>query len=955
MTMQTRTNSFGTTPGGMFRPSLSVRLQAVTLALLTIAAIVFAVLNFQQRRHFNFPDDGAVWWDAAAGVTARQVTPGSAAAKAGIEPGDVLVAIDGAPVTRATDVTRDLYRAGLWRQVNYRVLRQGESMIVPVVTEPAPKPLTAENFLRLVGLIYLLIGLFIFARRWNAPRAVHFYLFCLVSFILYSFHYSGKLSTFDTEVYWANVVALLLQPALLVHFAMVFPYSPRRLRLRAGLVYTVPAALLALHASVAAGILGFSPWLGSRWTLDRIELAYMGIFSLAAAALFFRNYRRATAGLVRQQLKLATAGVVAGIVPFLCGYVVPYLAGATMRPWMNLWVLSLALVPLGFGYAIIRYRLMDVDIMFQRGLAYTAATAGVVGVYFALVAAIGLMFHTAWTTGPAGVLLAIVSAAFLFEPLRDWVQERLDRFFYRDRLDYRRTLVEFGRTLTAGVHLEPMLASLLDRVSQALLVDRLAIFVEEDAAQPGRFTLARSLGVGWDGSLDLRFLDRLDAEGRGYLFFEPTDAPGLDPEERRTVGQLGLNYFLACRGHDRTVAVLGLGKTVDGDYLSSDDLGLLFTMAGYIAIAIDNGRLYSSLEQKASQIERLKDFSENIVESLSVGVLTTDLDGRIESWNSFLEQRFAVSRDGALGRLAEEVLPPELAAEIALSYGSELGGVVTIYKLSLPAATGEIVVNVAIAPLRGKAGEKLGRLVLLDDITERVQLEEQMRQTEKLSSLGLLAAGVAHEVNTPLAVISNYAQMLARQIGSDDPRQMLVDKIVKQTFRASEITSNLLNFSRAASATFSDVDLNSVIRDTLALVRHPLGSSQIQVELLLDSDLPAIFGNANRLQQVFLNLFLNARDAMPSGGRLTVVSSRSNSHVEVHVSDTGHGIRPEHVNRVFDPFFTTKIPGQGTGLGLAVSYGIIREHGGKVELESHPGRGTSFRLEFPAPRKEVHA
>ena len=111
----------------------------------------------------------------------------------------------------------------------------------------------------------------------------------------------------------------------------------------------------------------------------------------------------------------------------------------------------------------------------------------------------------------------------------------------------------------------------------------------------------------------------------------------------------------------------------------------------------------------------------------------------------------------------------------------------------------------------------------------------------------------------------------------------------------------------------------------------------------------------DQLQQVFLNLFLNARDAMPSGGRLTVVSSRSNSHVEVHISDTGHGIRPEHVNRVFDPFFTTKIPGQGTGLGLAVSYGIIREHGGKVELESHPGRGTSFRLEFPAPRKTVHA
>jgi two-component system NtrC family sensor kinase len=260
-----------------------------------------------------------------------------------------------------------------------------------------------------------------------------------------------------------------------------------------------------------------------------------------------------------------------------------------------------------------------------------------------------------------------------------------------------------------------------------------------------------------------------------------------------------------------------------------------------------------------------------------------------------------------------------------------------------------------VAPLVDKSGERLGRLLLVDDITERVQLEEQMRQTEKLSSLGLLAAGVAHEVNTPLAVISNYAQMLTRQMDGDDPRQMLVDKIVKQTFRASEITSNLLNFSRTASAEFTEVDLNAVVRDTLALVRHPLASSRVQVEQLLDRELPPILGNANRLQQVFLNLFLNARDAMSSGGRLEIVTARSNSHVEIHVSDNGPGIRPEHLNRVFDPFFTTKASGRGTGLGLAVSYGIVREHSGKIEIQSSNGRGTTFLLQFPVARKAVHA
>jgi len=177
--------------------------------------------------------------------------------------------------------------------------------------------------------------------------------------------------------------------------------------------------------------------------------------------------------------------------------------------------------PLCFGYAIIRYRLMDVDIIFKRGLAYTAASGGVVAVYIALVALIGALFHT---SSMIGGVVAIVVAAFLFQPFRDWIQARLDRFFYRDRLDYRRTLIEFGRTLTSEVRLDPMLASVMDRISQALLVDRLAIFIE-DEAHPGTHRLARSVGVRYSGPLDLSFLD---AEKKPFvnrvLFYESARA-----------------------------------------------------------------------------------------------------------------------------------------------------------------------------------------------------------------------------------------------------------------------------------------------------------------------------------------------------------------------------------------------------------------------------------------------
>jgi len=262
--------------------------------------------------------------------------------------------------------------------------------------------------------------------------------------------------------------------------------------------------------------------------------------------------------------------------------------------------------------------------------------------------------------------------------------------------------------------------------------------------------------------------------------------------------------------------------------------------------------------------------------------------------------------------------------------------------------------NVSITPLVSKSGERIGRLLLFDDVTQRERMEEQMSQTEKLTSLGLLAAGVAHEVNTPLAVISNYIQMLAKQMPEGDPRQSIIEKIVKQTFRASEIVNNLLNFSRTGAAEAANVDVNRLVEETLSLVAHPLKTARIQVVKELAESIPPVHGSANKLQQVFLNLFLNARDAMPGGGMLEVRTAAHNGSVEVEVADTGVGIPREHINRIFDPFFTTKSNGRGTGLGLSVTYGIVKEHAGKIDVRSTPGKGTSFHVEFPAARKAAH-
>jgi signal transduction histidine kinase len=267
----------------------------------------------------------------------------------------------------------------------------------------------------------------------------------------------------------------------------------------------------------------------------------------------------------------------------------------------------------------------------------------------------------------------------------------------------------------------------------------------------------------------------------------------------------------------------------------------------------------------------------------------------------------------------------------------------------------ESTLNLAVAPLVSKELDEIGRLIIFDDITDRSELERRLVQADKLSSIGLLAAGVAHEVNTPLAVISTYAQMLAKQVSEDDQKSRLLDKIAKQTFRASEIVNSLLNFSRTSPAEFGDVDMNRILEETVSLVKHQLDQSRVEVRLEFEKDLPAISGNAGKLQQVFLNLVLNARDAMDSGGRLTLRTCSDGAYARIDVSDTGQGISTDHLPRIYDPFFTTKVARKGTGLGLSVTYGIVQEHGGSIEVHSESGAGTLFHLEFPLARKPVNA
>jgi PAS domain S-box-containing protein len=441
-------------------------------------------------------------------------------------------------------------------------------------------------------------------------------------------------------------------------------------------------------------------------------------------------------------------------------------------------------------------------------------------------------------------------------------------------------------------------------------------------------------------------MPRLD-DGRTVALDDPIAAARFVAEEVEFWRDTGIYYFVPCIFEGRAIAVLALGRKETEEPFNSEDLTLLTAVAGQVATAIENGRLYRQLHLKAEELGRMREFNENILESLDDGLVVFDADERIVRWNRALEDLYGLERAAAVGRTLAEVFDaPFLDALRATRHDHPAGA--TLYRVPLME---NILVNATQSPLQNVSGEDeiVGTLLILENVTDRVRLEEQLQISEKMASIGLLAAGVAHEVNTPLTGISSYTQMLLEGADASDPRTALLEKIERQTFRAAKIVTGLLNLSRPATSSNDriDVDLNAVITDVFSLLEHQFEVANIKVRRELADGILMVQGIEHQLQQVFLNLFLNARDAMPSGGWLSVATRIEGDQVVAEIADTGSGIPAAHLARIYDPFFTTKSIGRGTGLGLSITYGIVREHDGTIRCDSAIGQGTKFTVMLP--------
>ncbi len=435
-------------------------------------------------------------------------------------------------------------------------------------------------------------------------------------------------------------------------------------------------------------------------------------------------------------------------------------------------------------------------------------------------------------------------------------------------------------------------------------------------------------------------------------------AVGLDPIVSRLVRESAVVAFavapLVARG--KTIGVLAIGDVVRRDF-SAVELTLLETLADQAALALENARLYQEAREARDDLASRESFVRNVMESLAEGLVVLDREGRVVACNRAMARIWGGAATSAQGRTYRELFAD--LERLAEPMERLLAGEIEAFDLPAIERRGagqdSLVLHFKGTLLR-EHGRAAGAALLVEDITGPVGLQRAARQAEKMAALGALSAGTAHEINNPIGIITSRIELMlleAESLGLPPRVREDLQVLHRNAQRVARITQRLLAFARPSLDQPAPVDLNRVVRDALGLAETQLRKRGIAVRTALDPALAPILGDANALQQVVLNLVANAREAMPDGGTLEISSGSDPARpdrVRLAVSDSGTGIAPEHLPRIFDPFFTTK--DHGTGLGLSVSYGIVRDHHGTLDVRSEPGRGATFLLTFPALKLE---
>ncbi len=707
-------------------------------------------------------------------------------------------------------------------------------------------------------------------------------------------------------------------------------------------------------------LLSFSPWVVTDIVpverrlqpiygpLHKVFAAYA--YASAGYGLFIllRKLSRAT-GLAKLQLRYFSFGVLIAVLGATTTNLLIPLIFHTSRFSRYGPIFTMVFI-VTTAHAIIRYRLMDIKVFIRKGVVYVCAIGVAAAIFLGLG---GLMSYVTADDREhvplaAAVMIAVI-VAIIFQPLKRWINDAMNRYLYRQEYDYQRIVREASRRLSTILDLQSLLDYLTEFIERTLKVETVTVYMR-DRSRHAFAPRAFRQSAGWEQepagpafSETSPLVAFLEAK-RGALV---GDDAARDPRDTRLAaaarelrslgGDIALPFF-----QDHEVSgILVVGPKLSGDPCFAEDIDLLSTLAGQAGIAVKNAQLYQEVTLAHESLE-------NILKTMESGVIAVDADGKVALSNPAALRMTGLAEDQLHGA-SLDCLPKALAGPLATTLRT--GAPVLQVEATLHDSAGQMApVVCSTSPLRSAEGTAHGAVVVWSDLSRLKELEGQKRRAERLAAFGALATGIAHEIKNPLVAIKTFFSLLPERYTDAEFREGFANVAQKEVDRINALVERLRDLTAPSVDRLQPVDLREQIEETLEFVRGQLEQKQARVIRRYEESLPLVDGNPAQLKQLFLNLVMNSLDAIGQGGEITVslrcAEKYGVPYLAAEVSDTGSGIPEPLLERVFDPFITTKV--QGGGLGLAICRGIADSHHAIIRAKNNrDGRGATITIEFP--------
>ncbi len=804
-------------------------------------------------------------------------------------------------------------------------------------------------------LIQLGLGLLVYFQKpkseINFSFAAFVLFFALWSFSAYFVTQRTVPGLIWTDKFIFTPAALIL--AFFLHFTYVFPQKKKSLKsTHRILIFLFPLWVLALLPfnliikDIVIKNQVVTPIFGPAYALYVFfALLYIiwGLYNL------IKSYATVS-GIEKLQIRYVFFGLMLSLVALtISNLILPWLGEARLAAFGSYFTLFFV----GFtAYAILKHRLMSIEVVIQRSTVYGVATILIMAFY-----ALAVIISEIYLRNIIGYSSLVITAlaaliiAVIYQPLVKIFQNLTDRLFFHGRYDYQKTLRSVSSAIATKIKMEELTRLIVATLVETMGISEISFLIND--RERGRF---RSVPVELTHAGASRY-KRIELDAASSIIKwlkENQDILVLDEiksqnEVAEEMERLGVTILVPIISQEELIGTISLGNKLSGDIFSSEDIGLLQTLANQTAVALLNARLFE-------EVVGMKEYNEEILNSMVSGVLTCDSRGKIITFNPMAEKITGYQAAEVMGRTFSEAFPQKSALSGALENTLKGRNLRNLEMAIVSPERGLVPVSLSTTTLHDLRGKKSGALLLIIDLTEVKELENKVRRADKLGALGTMAAGMAHEIKNPLSSMKVLSQLLPIKYQDEEFRNKFIEIMPREISRIDRIVESLLGFARATSPKFSRLDLKMVLEEDLKYYEDQAKKSGVEIVREFQN-VPEIEADPDQLPQVFSNLILNAIQAMPEGGRL-VVALREGKKIEnvvqsvqIEVSDTGHGINPTNLARLFDPFFTTKYA--GTGLGLTIAHSIVDGHRGSIDVKSEIGKGTAFIVTLPLSQELV--